>query len=74
MLIASSVSADSAANNTGGTISLLGHTVTVPANLIVQFPSTWVPFKDFAAAKSDLARFEVVVTGNFVSFERSIGD
>ncbi|KAL2070243.1 hypothetical protein VTL71DRAFT_13269 [Oculimacula yallundae] len=59
------LSIDSVTNNTGGTISLLGHTITVPTNLVVQFPATWVSFKEFAAAKSDLIGCEVVVTGNF---------
>jgi hypothetical protein len=42
-----------------------GWTITIPDNLIVQFPATWMPFKDFAAG--GYTGLEVNVNGNIVS-------
>lgn len=47
--------------NTGGLIVVNGHNMTVPKNVLVQFPSAWVPFKDFAANKQDFIGFEAFV-------------
>lgn len=47
--------------NSGGTIVVNGHNMTVPKNVLVQFPSAWVPFKDFAANKEDFIGFEAFV-------------
>ncbi|KAH8646038.1 hypothetical protein BGZ60DRAFT_424553 [Tricladium varicosporioides] len=58
---------DTAANNTGGKIVVYGQTITVPTNVQVQFPASWVPYKDFVAAKADLIGHEVEVTGNYVN-------
>lgn len=69
LLTIRSISADSDSFNTGGSISVLGHKITVPSNLIVQFPAAWVSYKDFAAAKPDVLGYEVSVTGNFVSLQ-----
>jgi hypothetical protein len=52
--------------NTGGTISVLGHTITVPSNLLVAFPAAWVPWGQVAGNKSSLIGYEVSVSGNFV--------
>jgi hypothetical protein len=54
--------------NSGGTISVNGRTITVPDNLIVQFPATWANFRDFAA--SDILGKEVSIAGNIVSMTR----
>jgi len=59
--VISSATADSDAFNTGGTVSLNGWTVTVPKNLLVTFPSAFVPWKDFVAGKEKLKGFEVNV-------------
>lgn len=48
--------------NTGGVIVVNGHTMNVPKNVLVQFPSAWVPFKDFAANKEDFLGFEAFVS------------
>lgn len=47
--------------NSGGMIVVNGHNMTVPKNVLVQFPSAWVPFKDFAANKEDFIGFETFV-------------
>lgn len=36
--------------NSGGTISVNGWSIVVPANLQVQFPAAFIPFKDFVAS------------------------
>lgn len=47
--------------NTGGVIVVNGQNMTVPKNVLVQFPSAWVPFKEFAANKEDFIGFEAFV-------------
>lgn len=47
--------------NSGGLIVVNGYNMTVPKNVLVQFPSAWVPFKDFAANKEDFIGFEAFV-------------
>jgi len=49
LLILFSHSADTAAYNTGGKVTVGGLSVTIPKNLQVQFPAAWVPWKDFVA-------------------------
>lgn len=41
-----------------------GWSITVPKNLIVQFPTIWVPFKDLCGAGID--GYEVTIFGNVV--------
>lgn len=48
--------------NSGGTLVVNGHTMTVPLNVLVQFPSAWIPFKDFVAAKGNFIGLEVFVS------------
>lgn len=50
--------------NTGGTISINGFTMTVPKNMLVQFPAAWVPWKDFVADKASMLGYEVNVRKN----------
>ncbi|KAF3048005.1 hypothetical protein E8E12_005966 [Didymella heteroderae] len=52
--------------NTGGSITVAGISITIPENLLVQFPATFVPFKDFAASAGSLAGYEINVEGNYV--------
>ena len=59
ILTARSLSADSAAYNTGGKVSVGGLSITIPKNLQVQFPAAWVPWKDF-------------VTGGYSGYEISV--
>jgi hypothetical protein len=47
--------------NSGGVIVVNGFTMNVPQNLLVQFPAAWVPWKDFAASRSDFLGFETLV-------------
>lgn len=47
--------------NSGGVIVVNGFTMNVPKNVLVQFPSAWVPFKDFAASKGNFIGFETFV-------------
>jgi hypothetical protein len=47
-----------------------GRVITVPDNLIIQFPATWANFRDFAA--SDILGKEVSVAGNIVSMLDSV--
>lgn len=47
--------------NSGGVIVVNGFNMSVPKNVLVQFPSAWVPFKDFAANKGDFIGFETFV-------------
>jgi flagellar hook assembly protein FlgD len=47
-----------------------GRTITVPDNLIIQFPAAWANFRDFAA--SDIIGKEVTVAGNIVSMLESV--
>lgn len=48
--------------NTGGTISLNGFTITVPTNVLVQFPAAWVPWKDFVEDKEAMIGYEINVS------------
>jgi hypothetical protein len=50
--------------NSGGTISVGGFTITVPKNLIAQFPVVWVPFKQMCEA--GVLSYEVAVSGNVI--------
>lgn len=38
--------------NRGGIVKIGGYTVTIPANLLVEFPALMVPFAEFALAGS----------------------
>lgn len=62
-----SASATTTDFNSGGSISVNGYPITIPKNLIVQFPAAFVPFKDFAAGS--FTGNEVSVAGNIVSQE-----
>ncbi|KAK5660755.1 hypothetical protein OQA88_12121 [Cercophora sp. LCS_1] len=53
--------------NTGGTIVVNGFTMTVPKNLLVQFPAAWVPFGDFVERLDDFIGFETLIIGNTVN-------
>ncbi|KAK8015952.1 hypothetical protein PG991_008840 [Apiospora marii] len=53
--------------NSGGTISVNGFDMTVPKNMLVQFPAAYVPWKDFVADKDAMLGYEVNVIGNFVN-------
>ncbi|OJD31219.1 uncharacterized protein BKCO1_5100056 [Diplodia corticola] len=61
-----SASASGTATNSGGSISVNGYAVTVPKNLIVQFPAAWIPWKN-VAGDANLSGYEVSVTGNVVN-------
>jgi hypothetical protein len=61
-----SVTTDTTDYSPGGKISVNGYTITVPKNLIVQFPAAWVPFKKLA--NGSFTGNEVSVNGNIVSF------
>ncbi|KAK7914451.1 hypothetical protein PG985_012154 [Apiospora marii] len=67
--IDSATTADDTLFNSGGSISVNGFTVTVPKNLQVGFPASWVPWKDFVSAWKDgkFPGFEVSVVGNVVN-------
>lgn len=56
----SAVATDAAVYNTGGTIVINGFTMTVPKNVLVQFPAAWVPFKDFAASQQKFIGYETL--------------
>jgi hypothetical protein len=60
------VTAATADYSSGGKISVNGYTITVPNNLIVQFPAAWVPFKKLA--DGSFTGNGVSVNGNIVSF------
>lgn len=64
LIIHSPGSVDTSDYNSGGTISVNGFTVTVPKNLIAQFPAAWVPFPKLVAA--GLSGYEVSIAGNIV--------
>ncbi|KAI0022962.1 hypothetical protein F4780DRAFT_121032 [Xylariomycetidae sp. FL0641] len=55
--------------NTGGTISVNGFNVTVPKNMLVEFPAAWVPWKDFVEDKDAMIGYETNVIGNFINGE-----
>ncbi|KAL5433186.1 hypothetical protein PMIN07_007772 [Paraphaeosphaeria minitans] len=50
--------------NSGGSISVDGWNITVPKNLIVQFPTIWVPFRKLCGA--GINGYEVTVFGNII--------
>jgi hypothetical protein len=52
--------------NTGGSITVAGISITIPENLLVQFPAAFISFQDFAASAGQLGGFEVNVEGNYV--------
>ncbi|KAF2675774.1 hypothetical protein K458DRAFT_380982 [Lentithecium fluviatile CBS 122367] len=66
-----SVSAKDASFNTGGSVTVAGMAITIPANLLVQFPAAFVPYKafaaDYAANAGSYAGWEVSVEGNYVN-------
>ncbi|KAK6822424.1 hypothetical protein PG990_014882 [Apiospora arundinis] len=53
--------------NSGGSISLNGFDISVPKNMLVQFPAAYVPWKDFVADKDAMMGYEINVIGNFVN-------
>ncbi|KAH7038393.1 uncharacterized protein B0I36DRAFT_284571 [Microdochium trichocladiopsis] len=53
--------------NSGGVITVNGFAISVPKNLLVQFPAAYVPFKDFAADQASMLGYEVNVIGNFIN-------
>lgn len=53
--------------NSGGSLIVGGTSITIPENLQVQFPATFVPYRDFAANINQYNGFEVNVEGNYVS-------
>ncbi|KAI1259277.1 hypothetical protein F5Y18DRAFT_433424 [Xylariaceae sp. FL1019] len=55
--------------NTGGTISVGGFNITVPRNMLVQFPAAYVPFKDFVEDVNSMIGYETSVVGNFINGE-----
>lgn len=52
--------------NTGGFVTVLGQRVTVPKNLQVEFPATFVPWKDFVVSSDSFLGYEINVVGNYV--------
>lgn len=54
--------------NSGGTITVNGFTISVPKNMLVQFPAAWVPFKDFAAEQASMIGYEINVRISLVHF------
>lgn len=56
--------------NSGGVIVVNGFNMTVPKNVLVQFPSAWVPFKDFAASKESFIGFETFVCASHTKASR----
>ncbi|GAB7345484.1 hypothetical protein MBLNU457_3808t3 [Dothideomycetes sp. NU457] len=50
--------------NTGGTITVYGTPITIPSNLLVQFPAAWVPFQQFARDAASWTGYEVSISGN----------
>ncbi|KAI8635382.1 hypothetical protein F5Y19DRAFT_9916 [Xylariaceae sp. FL1651] len=55
--------------NTGGTITVAGFNITVPKNMLVQFPAAYVPWKDFVEDKDSMLGYETNVIGNFINGE-----
>ncbi|KAI1420393.1 hypothetical protein F5Y12DRAFT_133333 [Xylaria sp. FL1777] len=53
--------------NSGGTIFVGGFNITVPKNMLVEFPAAYVPWKDFAQEKDSMLGYETNVVGNFVN-------
>lgn len=60
-----SATADCADFNCGGTVSVNGFPITIPKNLLVQFPAAFIPFKDVAAGS--FVGSEVEISGNLVN-------
>lgn len=58
---------DASLFNSGGTLKLLGHTITIPDNLLVQFPAAWVTWRDAVAGKANLIGYELAVSGNWIN-------
>ncbi|KAK5140071.1 hypothetical protein LTR04_003171, partial [Oleoguttula sp. CCFEE 6159] len=58
--------ADTSDFNSGGTISVNGYIITIPKNLLFEFPAAFVPFVKVAADPS-LHGYEVSVNGNVVN-------
>lgn len=52
--------------NSGGSITVGGTSITVPENLLVQFPAAFIPFRDFVANGGQYNGFELSVDGNYV--------
>jgi hypothetical protein len=63
--ILDSISLSGSSFNAGGTISVNGRIITVPENLLVQFPAAWVPFKTLA--QGSFTGNEVSIFGNIAS-------
>jgi hypothetical protein len=61
--------------NTGGSVKIYGNSIIVPENLMVQFPSAWVPFQEFAQSyslnPSQFQGYEMTIDGNKVRFNIS---
>jgi hypothetical protein len=51
--------------NRGGSVRVNNFAITVPKNLIVQFPVVWAPFNELCTAGAD--KFETTVVGNIVN-------
>ncbi|RDW65390.1 hypothetical protein BP5796_10082 [Coleophoma crateriformis] len=51
--------------NRGGTVTISGYTVTIPDNLLVEFPALFVPFAEFTAGER-AGPNEVTINGNIV--------
>lgn len=47
--------------NSGGVLIVNGFTMSVPKNVLVQFPAAWVPFPEFVARKGDFIGYETLV-------------
>ncbi|KAH8658241.1 hypothetical protein BX600DRAFT_500217 [Xylariales sp. PMI_506] len=58
---------DATKANSGGTVSVNGWKVTVPDNLQIGFPATFIPWRDFVASKGSFLGMEVDVVGNIVA-------
>ncbi|CAG8972965.1 hypothetical protein HYALB_00008325 [Hymenoscyphus albidus] len=54
------------AANRGGTVKISGYTITIPDNLLVEFPAAIVPFAEFSEGNKP-GQNEVTVTGNVVN-------
>ena len=59
-----SATAESTNTNTGGRVSVNGWSITIPENLIVQFPASYIPFQALAAG--NFIGDEVLINGNIV--------
>jgi hypothetical protein len=56
--------------NTGGSVKIYGDTITIPENLLIQFPAAFIPFQQFAQSYAqDASQFngwEMTIDGNRV--------